>query len=892
MTQVRFTSTSTHARHLGTLPRVQRTLSRISLVPAILACSVACLDRPVGVSKPVTTNVVVERQVNNAITGIDLLLMIDNSSSMADKQKVLASAVPQLLGQLVQPQCLDANDNPLNPPVAALLGASSPCPQGSSPEFNPVNNIHVGIVTSSLGDHGYGTPQRGTCYPGAPTNFEDANGQPLVQPPDMNDMSHLMGTLTRGAAAIANDGQTQHATVNALGFLAWGDPSLPTGVGDGDLTAATKIFTDMVTATAEAGCGFEAQMEGWFRFLVNPVPPVLPLQNPDANGNTHRIGVDDTLLAQRAGFLRPDSLVAIVVLSDETDCSARDTDVGWVADNITQSIITGSAPCNTNPNDKCCYSCTAGPPSGCQASCPSPAPAAQDDGPFQANIRFYHQKRRFGYEFMYPTSRYVVGLTNPVLCPDQSFGDMDCNCTFAKSIGAGCDPGSRKLPNPLYSNVVGQDSKGNNVVGFPNAIPRQDNSNVFLAGIIGVPWQDVGYLDANGNLVYIPVTDPSWTGAPVSGGLAPITSAPNGIWQNIYADDNANVVPGDPHMIESLEPRPGIGSPTDPVNGHEWNTAYEDLEYACISKLPAPKPCPCSSATAADYEGCKYQNPSDCCDLQYQTDGRGGPSGSYNKPLCQADGATGNYEGTQYYFKAYPGVREIQVLRDYALNGQVQGNSIVASICTKDLSSNPTDPGYGYNPAVAALISRLKEKLKGSCLPRQLTINSDGTVPCNVVEVVTGHQSDCSSWCTSQGRGLPSDLMSTAVTTSMQQSQICDTVGQPACSSLCQCLLYQESSTSNLTNNAAGSDLAVCQDVNDGTEDSLPPGYCYVDPGLTDANGNPLAGNNPALVANCPLTQRRILRFVGNNPSGGGVAVPMSGAYVFTACQGAAINGV
>ena len=50
-----------------------------------------------------------QRQVNNTIPGIDLLLMIDNSSSMGDKQATLAAAVPQLLGQLVQPNCVDAN---------------------------------------------------------------------------------------------------------------------------------------------------------------------------------------------------------------------------------------------------------------------------------------------------------------------------------------------------------------------------------------------------------------------------------------------------------------------------------------------------------------------------------------------------------------------------------------------------------------------------------------------------------------------------------------------------------------------------------------------------------------------------------------------------------------
>ena len=54
------------------------------------------------------------------------------------------------------------------------------------------------------------------------------------------------------------------------------------------------------------------------------------------------------------------------------------------------------------------------------------------------------------------------------------------------------------------------------------------------------------------------------------------------------------------------------------------------------------------------------------------------------------------------------------------------------------------------------------------------------------------------------------------------------------------------------------------------------------------------SGNNPAIVAECPDTQRRVLRFVGNDPSGGGtgirVTVPLPNSFVFTACQGSAIG--
>ncbi len=396
--------------------------------------------------------------------------------------------------------------------------------------------------------------------------------------------------------------------------------------------------------------------------------------------------------------------------TDEIVCSLRDTEGGWVPTITQSSILPGSAACATNPNDPCCYSCTnSAPPPGCAAGCPIDNVTAQDDSPFQANLRCWHQKRRFGYEFMYPVSRYVVGLTKRRLCPDQTFGDMDCDCTYANSIGASCSPGTRNLPNPLFSSIVGKNNAGLDVFAATNVAPRTDASSIYLAGILGVPWQDVGSLDTSGNLVYIPATDPAWTSG-TAGSAAPITAAPNGIWSNIYGDDNANIVPGDMHMVESIVPRPGLPAPgsaqdADPINGHEWNTAYQDLQYACTFQLPAPRACACSRSDP-NYAYCKYMNPNDCCDLGFSIDGRGNPdsAGDYQKPLCNGN--------TQVAAKAYPGLREIAVLRDYALSSDAVGhNSVVTSICAKDLTSDPSSPGYGYNPAIDALVARMKESL-------------------------------------------------------------------------------------------------------------------------------------------------------------------------------------
>jgi hypothetical protein len=661
-----------------------------------------------------------------------------------------------------------------------------------------------------------------------------------------------------------------------------------------------------VTATDQKGCGLEAQLEGWFRFLIDPVPPKLPIAPPDPNNQskTSRQGVDDELLLQRAQFLRPDSLVAIVMLTDENDCSLRDTDYGWLGA-YGPSIQTGSAACATNPNDPCCYSCmSGGPPNGCAWTCPQPPGNTQDAGPndkgAQGNLRCWHQKERFGVELTYPTSRYSVALTKKELCPDQSFGDMDCECTYAKSINAYCDPGQRHYPNPLYSTIVGKKNDlATDVVGYPNAVPRSDNSAVFLAGIVGVPWQDISEPDSQApgaTLQYIPVTDQRWTKS-------------GGIWDQIVADYNDNKkVPGDPRMIESIVPRNGLPAPSagvnaDPANGHEWNTSKRDLEYACIYRLPKENKCDCAEDDASGR--CLYESPNDCCSLEFSVNAAEEPNSGdkFMKPLCQ-NPDTGAYERSQFFAKGYPGLRELAVLHDYAKDGTVHGNSIVASICPKDLTSKTDSPGYGYNPAVAALIERLKERLTGSCLPRPLTVAENGEVPCNVVEAVSPSVIEgqtCDDFCKGKGRnrdvteenptGAPSAKISAAVRDSMKQLKLCDT-GSVACKDLCLCALPQERRDNNkLSDPAYANDLEVCQNAGNNTANSLDPGYCYVDPTLLDAEGNHIAGSNDSLVSQCPDTQKRILRFVGNRPTAdGGTAVPLTGAMVFSACQGSSMK--
>ncbi len=75
-------------------------------------------------------------------------------------------------------------------------------------------------------------------------------------------------------------------------------------------------FTSLIEGVHEHGCGFEAQNEAWYRFLIQPDP----FNTINVNNNVASFsGIDGTIIKQRADFLRPDSLVAVIVVTDENE---------------------------------------------------------------------------------------------------------------------------------------------------------------------------------------------------------------------------------------------------------------------------------------------------------------------------------------------------------------------------------------------------------------------------------------------------------------------------------------------------------------------------------------------------------------------------------------------
>ena len=559
---------------------------------------------------------------------LDVLFVVDDSASMADKQNILSSSLPSFVMRLVNPLCLDAQGNPTaQQPASGALACSS-----GKRQLTPVTDMHLGVISTSIGGHG------GTVCATAAQAGDHLDDRAELLPSQRDNVASYQGA----------------------GYLSFDTSGL---AGASNVGSVVSDLQAMVSAAGERGCGFEAPLEAMYRFLVDPEPPVSVDQ---VNGVSTRTGLNAALLAQRNAFLRPDSALAIVILSDESDCSIVDDGVGWFVGSSSQMPLSTVA-CDTNANDPCCRSCAQrenAPPTGCTAltaddKCKT-IPAGQTFATTDAlhdsvNLRCYNQRQRFGFDLLYPIERYSDALSNPKIR----------------------NSAQQLVDNPL---LAARDGKG----------PRSATL-ISVSVIVGAPWQDLAStasLGAGHALEYLDGT-----------GLQS-----NQRWPLLVGDRANNVAPSDPFMNESVAARSGqnpltsipIVAPTsqnpiaNAINGHEQNIPdFADLQYACTFALPTPKVCAAGDSS---------------CDCSPDKSHSLAAVIASNSPLCQPP-AGGAASGTQYYGKGYPGARELGF-------AQLLGaRAVPASICPKTLSDvNSAD--YAYKPAFSALVGRIASTLK------------------------------------------------------------------------------------------------------------------------------------------------------------------------------------
>ncbi|MBK9264113.1 MAG: hypothetical protein IPM54_30470 [Polyangiaceae bacterium] len=756
----------------------------LAVIPAlaILGCSdqVTIVPSP----SPCGSSMIVQKLQQSAVEKLDLLLAIDNSPSMADKQAILALAIPDLVNRLVNPPCVDVNGVILPNPPAGPMDA---CPPGSRRQFDPVVDMHIGIVSSSIGGHG-----ADAC-----SNAENNSECSPVPNLTINDRGHLLARTDPCSGSEA-------PTFQNKGFLAW-DPGDKYGgetiIDDGNGKGVVPALRDMVTGVGQIGCRYESQLESIYRFLVDPEPyETITAENFKATPK----GIDSLLLEQRKQFLRPDSMLAILMLSDENDCSIKEYGQFYYAAQQQLNGMPVRLPrprqeCAIDPNDPCCRSCGQS-----QGACPDdptckdpnggPGPAlltAEEDDP---KLRCWDQKRRFGIDFLYSTDRYVQAFSSQVI-PNRA-GEL--------------------VPNPIFSDLDFNDSNSN----------IRDSGMVYVAGIVGVPWQDIvrdpndpknGFKDANELNEQV---DNNGTTT----------------WDMILGDPAKNKKPLDPLMIETYEKRPGLPDASMPlsnlVNGHEWTIAKNDLQYACIFPLLPGMERDCTDPSQI---GCDCSSPTN------------------DNPLCAPNPSDNGNPTLQVRAKAYPGIRPLTVLKDLG------SQAVVTSVCPvqlDDSSAPATD--FGYRMAVSAMMDRLRPALGAQCLPRTLVPDESGKVSCVLVEAINS-EGNCQCDPSKARRGIEAGSAQANMVSIAKTDPLAAQAGWDC---YCEVVQLEGAAKEVCQHDTASAPMLNGEPVN---------GWCYV-----DASTDPPTGN-PELVAACPDNEKRKIRYAGH-----GEARP--GATLFITC--------
>jgi hypothetical protein len=208
---------------------------------------------------------------------VDILFMVDNSPSMDPKQARLASNFGKMVNVLQQ------------------------IPDGSG--YKSLPDVHIGVISSDMGAGSEGIGQncrrvlgdRGLLYGNDPNN-------PIAS-----------------VAPNADPNQGGHPQPNGCGLHSgqrWiSDIANPNGTGrimnyDGNIQ---DVFSCLATAVGTSGCGFEHQLQST-RVALNADYPDSPTATPNM------------INPENIGFVRPNAYLAIVLLTDEDDCSAAPDD--------------------------------------------------------------------------------------------------------------------------------------------------------------------------------------------------------------------------------------------------------------------------------------------------------------------------------------------------------------------------------------------------------------------------------------------------------------------------------------------------------------------------------------------------------------------------------------
>jgi hypothetical protein len=231
---------------------------------AFASLSIAgCFERSLQPVDPCTTSTQGDVVELVGVDSIDLVILVDDSTSMAPHQAALARQIPALVRALASG---DRNHDGVQ-------------------DFTPPRSLHIGIVSSDMG-------------------LGPITGVPSCDPGFGDD-----GVFISRASGCAS-GPTPR-------FLSF-------DVGDGQTADAFSTEVACVAGLGTGGCGIEFELEPILKALTPSSPQTWTAAGyvpPLFAGNTLGHGDDPTT---DGGFLRPNSILGILTLNDEDDSSTND----------------------------------------------------------------------------------------------------------------------------------------------------------------------------------------------------------------------------------------------------------------------------------------------------------------------------------------------------------------------------------------------------------------------------------------------------------------------------------------------------------------------------------------------------------------------------------------
>lgn len=259
-----------------------RTVNLLLVAAAVLLGG--CLDRRLKPLNPCLVSGVVATVSVANIDKVDLLFMVDNSMSMREEQAALREQFPKLI------RVLTSGDRDNN----------------GTKDFSAAQDLQLGVVSSDLG---------------------------LLNVPNAPSLGCRK--------PFGDDGLLLHSALDPMVPGCRTDPSNPYPAFlhyRADLSTPQQIATDFgcIASLGIDGCGFEQQLEATLKALwpskdSKGAPNVSPMFGPFLIDKATGIGSQGHGDVENAGFLRNDpvsglSLIAIIVVSDEEDCSSSNTE--------------------------------------------------------------------------------------------------------------------------------------------------------------------------------------------------------------------------------------------------------------------------------------------------------------------------------------------------------------------------------------------------------------------------------------------------------------------------------------------------------------------------------------------------------------------------------------